>query len=237
MKRQGKALSLSLLSHALFITAIFSAGTFIPIISRPILVTFDLEKSPIGQPKSEQLASISKPQSIVPRAKKTVPHQAVLEKRIEKTHPTAKPTPSPATVATQPFPSPVAIDAPSTGISPGEMQGASSAGVGSVHGSGGESTADTGSKRYMREHFAYIQNRIQGNIEYPEKARRMIWKGTVVMSFVITSDGHVESVLILRSSGFSVLDHNAIEAIHRSTPFPKPPVSARIVIPINYDLR
>jgi TonB family protein len=41
----------------------------------------------------------------------------------------------------------------------------------------------------------------------------------------------------MQSSGFTMLDKNAAEAVHDTAPFPKPPCEARLVIPISYRLR
>jgi outer membrane biosynthesis protein TonB len=51
----------------------------------------------------------------------------------------------------------------------------------------------------------YIRDRIMGNIKYPEKARHMNWEGVVLISFMVTAEGGVESILIVSSSGFHCL--------------------------------
>lgn len=89
---------------------------------------------------------------------------------------------------------------------------------------------------YLNEHFAYIRDKILRNVVYPDVARRMGWQGKVVISFVITAKGAVKSFQVVQSSGFKMLDRNAIETVQEAAPFPKPPVEAKLVIPVIYRL-
>jgi protein TonB len=83
----------------------------------------------------------------------------------------------------------------------------------------------------------YIKDRILGRIVYPNLARRMGWHGRVLTSFVIHVDGSVSDIKVINSSGFKVLDENAVSTIQDVSPFPRPPIAARIIIPISYRLR
>jgi protein TonB len=103
-------------------------------------------------------------------------------------------------------------------------------------GPGTGSTEDKIETRYVREHFAYIRDKILRNIRYPAKARRLGWQGRVLLSFVITLDGSIKETRVLQGSGFEVLDKNALETVKETAPFPKPPAEARLVIPITYRL-
>jgi len=89
---------------------------------------------------------------------------------------------------------------------------------------------------YLREHFSYIRQRIARNLVYPPCAIRAGWAGCVRLSFVILEDGRIRDLHVVRSSGVPLLDRDAQETVHRSTPFPKPPVSAGIVIPVEYSI-
>jgi protein TonB len=40
----------------------------------------------------------------------------------------------------------------------------------------------------------------------------------------------------MQSSGFKILDDKAIETIRQAAPFPRPPVEARLMIPVVYHL-
>lgn len=91
-------------------------------------------------------------------------------------------------------------------------------------------------KGYLSSHFSYIKKLIQKNIAYPDIARQNGWMGKVTVSFIIAYNGCVRDIEVVRSSGFGCLDKNAVKAVERSSPFPHPPVEARIIIPILYEL-
>ena len=55
-------------------------------------------------------------------------------------------------------------------------------------------------KQYLKEHFLYIKDSIQGNISYPRIARKMGWQGRVLISFIICKDGSVKDIRIIESS-------------------------------------
>ncbi|HOO89544.1 MAG TPA: TonB family protein, partial [Syntrophales bacterium] len=99
---------------------------------------------------------------------------------------------------------------------------------------GGREAAD---RRYVNDHFAYIRNKILRNVTYPDAARRMGWQGRVILSFIIMADGSVRALEVVQSSGFAMLDRNAVEAVHDTAPFPRPPCEARLVIPVSYQLK
>jgi protein TonB len=91
-------------------------------------------------------------------------------------------------------------------------------------------------KRYLSEHFAYIRDLILKNLVYPQAARRMGWSGKVVVTFVVSTDGSVDKVKVLTGSGYQMLDGNAVETVRKAAPFPRPPVSVELVLPIGYNL-
>jgi TonB family protein len=49
--------------------------------------------------------------------------------------------------------------------------------------------------------------------EYPLRARREGWQGTVVVQVVLSSNGTIKSLNLLKSSGYDILDRAAVEAI------------------------
>jgi len=91
-------------------------------------------------------------------------------------------------------------------------------------------------KGYLKEHFAYIRDLILKNLVYPQAARNMGWSGKVVVTFIISTDGGVEKVKVLTGSGYEVLDRNAVETVRKTAPFPRPPLSVELVLPIGYNL-
>jgi protein TonB len=89
---------------------------------------------------------------------------------------------------------------------------------------------------YRNEQFAYIRDRIARNLNYPPQAAKAGRSGKVRVAFVIQADGTVEDVQIISSSGTPLLDREVRETVMRVAPFPKPPVRARIEIPVTYAL-
>ena len=98
-------------------------------------------------------------------------------------------------------------------------------------------SAESRQTQYLKEHFTYIRNTIAANLRYPSKARKMGWNGKLAIEFVILESGTVDKIRVTRSSGIPLLDSDAEETVRRSAPFPKPPVSARLVIPVEYVLK
>ncbi len=90
--------------------------------------------------------------------------------------------------------------------------------------------------RYIKAHFEYIKNTIQKQITYPLVARKKGWQGKVVVSFVVDKHGNIMDIHIRESSGFSLLDRNAVQTIKKLAPFPPPPIRAELIVPINYSL-
>jgi protein TonB len=97
--------------------------------------------------------------------------------------------------------------------------------------------ASTQDKVYIKNNFLYIQRRIKNNLVYPAQAKRTGVHGTVDISFVMEGNGHVQSVMVHRSSGQEILDSAAIEAVYRSAPFRPPQHTITIIIPITFSLR
>lgn len=119
----------------------------------------------------------------------------------------------------------------------GLRRGGGRIGYGAGSGSGtGPGPGKEGSASYLSANFAYIRDRILKGLTYPAQARRMGWKGRVLVSFVIGDNGHVENVRVLESSGYAILDANAVRTIRYCQPFPPPPVRAEVVIPIVYKI-
>jgi len=94
----------------------------------------------------------------------------------------------------------------------------------------------TENSRYIKAHFSYIKDLIHKHLIYPAMAKKMGWEGKVITSFIVSSGGYARDVRISKSSGYEILDENAIKAINNASPFPKPPVEAQIIIPILYRL-
>jgi Periplasmic protein TonB, links inner and outer membranes len=90
---------------------------------------------------------------------------------------------------------------------------------------------------FLRERLSVISNIVQRHINYPPIARRMGWEGRVLIGFILEPNGDIRDLKVLKSSGYEVLDKEALDAIRRSyKDFPKPPVSVVVKLPINFRL-
>ncbi len=76
---------------------------------------------------------------------------------------------------------------------------------------------------------------------YPHVALLRGWQGTAQLQLVLSATGKVLSTVVLRSSGFEVLDNQALEMVQRAAPFPQAPQALRgrevtVTVPIVFKL-
>ncbi len=102
-------------------------------------------------------------------------------------------------------------------------------------GNGETLRADEGSD-YLGTHFNFIRGHLREHLCYPSIARKRGWSGEVMVSFTIYPDGRADDIAIRKSCGISLLDKSALKTVSNACPFPNPPMAARIVIPIVYQL-
>jgi periplasmic protein TonB len=91
-------------------------------------------------------------------------------------------------------------------------------------------------QKYLKEQFEYIRQVIYRKASYPSIAIQMNLTGTVFLSFCVREDGGVEMVDIIKSSGTSILDNDAVSTIKRAAPFPRPPIRVVVKFPMEYRL-
>jgi protein TonB len=76
---------------------------------------------------------------------------------------------------------------------------------------------------------------------YPHEARLNRWEGKVVLKAVIRKDGHLGDLQIEKSSGYDILDQDAMELVRKACPLhlkhPLGRPEVVVQIPINYALR
>jgi protein TonB len=75
------------------------------------------------------------------------------------------------------------------------------------------------------DYFDMMRIKIEGNKKYPEDARRLHREGSVRVFFVIAPDGEVVSIKIIKGSRYKLLDRAALDAVRKSSPFPRVPSS------------
>lgn len=249
MSEQLKGVTLSFIIHAIvFLTVIGISSSAVPM-SKPIMIDFTIEDSTGDKEVTLQAALPSKGYEKI--TKKMVeeivnPFPAKEEKpKIEQEETVYESPVAPSISEAQvpvPAPMPLEHSADSKGKEhnpvAGGITGGSSTGRGASVAYAGDSgnSVERAKMRYLKTNFVYIRDLIMKNIFYPYEARRMGWEGKVTVSFVVAKNGYVDSIKIIDSSGFEVLDKSAVETIRRVHPFPKPPVEALIVLPIVYRL-
>lgn len=101
-------------------------------------------------------------------------------------------------------------------------------------GAGSQGTAAQNLGGYSKTDFNYILVKIRRKLVYPEYARQKRIEGRVKVQFVVKRDGNVSDLKVYQSSGSELLDEAAILAVRKASPLPKPPTSAKIVIPISF---
>ena len=81
-----------------------------------------------------------------------------------------------------------------------------------------------------------IRDRVMAALRYPPMARRQGWRGVVRIEFTLLSSGHVQDLRILQSSGYPLLDRQALRAVETAAPFSPPATAATITLPIRFRL-
>lgn len=93
-------------------------------------------------------------------------------------------------------------------------------------------------QQYLDDHLSAIRTILIKNRKYPPHAVRLKQEGDVKVSFRLRQNGEVEEIRIVGSSGYEILDDDAVALIQKSAAyFPKPPKTVRITVPLNYSLK
>ena len=77
--------------------------------------------------------------------------------------------------------------------------------------------------------------------QYPKIAQMRGWQGLIIIELQLNPQGGVIYSQIKKSSGYDVLDQEALEMIKRAAPFPQPPEALRnknftVLVPISFKL-
>jgi TonB family protein len=93
----------------------------------------------------------------------------------------------------------------------------------------------------MRSYVAAVQDKISRTLVYPPEAAQYGWEGTVKVNMLILQDGTLAFALVRESSGFEVIDDNALEIAKANAPYSAFPPESQIhelnvTIPIVYSL-
>ena len=73
-----------------------------------------------------------------------------------------------------------------------------------------------------------VKQKIESCRRYPPWAKKQGFEGTVHIKFTILSTGFAKNIKIIKSSGFNILDKEAISTIKRAQPFPPIPEEMKV---------
>lgn len=93
-------------------------------------------------------------------------------------------------------------------------------------------------EQYLDDHLSTIRDILVKYRKYPSQAVRLKQEGSVKVTFRLKQNGDVEDIRVVGSSGYDILDEDALSLIQKSAAyFPKPPKPVRITVPLNYSLK
>lgn len=77
--------------------------------------------------------------------------------------------------------------------------------------------------------------------QYPRIAAMRGWEGEVQLRVTIARKGNIVATQVVHSSGFDVLDQNAVQLVTSAAPLPRPPETLQnreiqIIVPVHYKL-
>lgn len=89
---------------------------------------------------------------------------------------------------------------------------------------------------YRHANLKAVQSKIKNNLVYPMIARKNGWTGRTEVIFRLEKDGSVKNVRVAKSSGYGILDNQALEAVKISAPFTTPPRPIELTLPVTFNL-
>ena len=98
---------------------------------------------------------------------------------------------------------------------------------------------DTKDTKYV-SYAAVLKGRIASHWRYPKQARQQLLEGHMQVVFSINRDGSIIRTEVIATTGYDVLDNEAIRAIMEAAPFPSFPshiTVARLNVRANFDYR
>ena len=87
-----------------------------------------------------------------------------------------------------------------------------------------ENTHDEAMFRYKDA----IKQKIESHRRYPRSARKHKLEGKATLEFIVVSNGSAHSLKLLHSSGYAVLDDEAMAMAKRASPFPPIPAEFKL---------
>ena len=239
MRRGRRALVESLALHGLLVVAMLIMATALT--PPPPTIRLDLSLAPpapapqpIAAQQEPSVAAVPAPSETAPTPPTQQPEPSALPQKLAPTTAKVKHAIRPAIPAPQPTLEQTQAQVTNT---PASTQATSAAVAAAADTSVAKAPAIPADEAYRQANFTAIRNSILANLSYPNLARRRGWSGQIEVAITITPDGRISNLKIQNSSGFPLLDEQALTAIERSAPFSPPPGrTATLVMPINFRL-
>ena len=91
----------------------------------------------------------------------------------------------------------------------------------------------------LRRYLAKIKKKLQSNLVYPQEAKNKVYEGSPVVRFTIMESGAIMpgSLSVIRSSGYAILDANALKTVRDSEPFERPSRTIEVAIAVAFNLK
>ncbi|WP_321372466.1 energy transducer TonB [uncultured Desulfuromusa sp.] len=106
-----------------------------------------------------------------------------------------------------------------------------------LDGSGVPSFAEMALDDYRKANYAAIRQSIYEQLHYPRLAQRRGWKGRIEILFRVATDGTLLNAEVLHSSGYPLLDKQALKAVSEAAPFTPPPMISQFLMPVIFELQ
>lgn len=223
--------------------------------ARPEPAAAPAGKAPQSAPKKntrQPPAPVPAPVPAPTPAPEPKPRAAPVPAPVPAPAPAPAPRPAPAAPApraseSQGAPAPGAREGGAAAASSGEpRRGASGAKAGSGGGSGGsaaQAAPQSGPETLVygesKDPFlAAVLAAIRSSLRYPPRAAENGWQGVTMMEFSVSSDGRIQSLRVIGSSGRTILDRAAQSAVEKAAPqwgAPRRPVKIRV--PVRFSLK
>jgi len=89
------------------------------------------------------------------------------------------------------------------------------------------------------EYLYFLQQKINSFLTYPPEALEKGWEGIVKVRFTLNRDGRIKEIYIAESSGYPLLDAEAMLTVKDASPYPFPDAyknrkELEITLPVNY---
>ena len=74
-----------------------------------------------------------------------------------------------------------------------------------------------------KSYYEMVILKIESSKKYPESAKAMLKEGRVTVGFILTLQGNIKDIKIIRSCQHVILDQAALQAVRDAAPFSRPP--------------